>query len=129
MGAHSEGLSTAEVFIPALNKSCSLPNMKAPRTSHTQNEFLTCGGGTPEEEFLHTPHTCEVYNPLTASWSLEPYNLTDNIYIHNSWSLGNGSVLLLGGGNRDNKTEMVTQGIGSTKSFNLQQPCGETTTL
>ena len=97
--------------------------MKAPRTGHTQNEFLTCGGGTAANDFHHTPHTCEVYNTLTASWSLESYNLTANIFSHNSWSLGNGSVLLLGGGNRDNKTEMVTQGIGSTKSFDLQHPC------
>ena len=96
--------------------------MKLPRAFHTQNEFLTCGGGSGAEDDPR-PHTCEVYNPLTASWSLEPYNLTDNIYIHNSWSLGNGSVLLLGGGNRDNKTEMVTQGIGSTKSFDLHHPC------
>ena len=103
--------------------------MKEPRIYHTQNEFLTCGGTTPGRSY-HTPHTCEVYNPLTASWSLESYNLTENIYAHNSWSLGNGSVLLLGGmkGNtisetRFYKTEMVTQGIGSTKSFDLQHPC------
>ena len=104
--------------------------MKAPRTSHTQNEFLTCGGASGTERGLQ----CEVYNPLTASWSLEPYNLTDKIYNHNSWSLGNGSVLLLGGTGyyldgttewheKNDKTEMVTQGVGSTKSFDLHHPC------
>ena len=100
--------------------------MKLPRAFHTQNEFLTCGGASGAERGLQ----CEVYNPLTASWSLEPYNLTDKIYNHNSWSLGNGSVLLLGGVKgwtlselHAYKTEMVTQGIGSTKSFDLQHPC------
>ena len=92
--------------------------------SHTQNEFLSCGGDTITSPLndLHR-NDSEVYNPLTASWSLESYNLTDYIWGHNSWSLGNGSVLLLGGGGRSDKTEMVTQGIGSTKSFDLQHPC------
>ena len=108
--------------------------MKLPRAFHTQNEFLTCGGITPNntgpDYYYNTPHNCEVYNPLTASWSLESYNLTENMILHNSWSLGNGSVLLLGGVKgwtlselHAYKTEMVTQGIGSTKSFDLQHPC------
>ena len=103
--------------------------MKLPRTFHTQNEFLTCGGGSGAEDDPR-PHTCEVYNPLTASWSLESYNLTENMILHNSWSLGNGSVLLLGGVKgwtlselHAYKTEMVTQGIGATQSFDLQHPC------
>ena len=103
--------------------------------SHTQNEFLSCGGDTITSPLndLHR-NDCEVYNPLTASWSLESYNLTDYIWGHNSWSLGNGSVLLLGGTGyyldgttewheKNDKTEMVTQGVGSTKSFDLHHPC------
>ena len=60
-------LSTAEIFVPDLNRSCPLPAMNYQKKLHTQNGFLSCGG-------FETPSLCEAFTP-GAGWSEEPYQL------------------------------------------------------
>ena len=108
-------LSSVEVYSPALNTSCLLPDMTTGRYFHSQNSFLTCGGDNGVGE-----RSCEVYSP-GEGWSLEPYTLTQSRYDHTSWTLNNGSVLLLGGYyyNSDT-TELVTPGVGTKPGFTLK---------
>ena len=64
--------------------------------------------------------TCELYTP-GAGWRLEPYNLEDGRYDHKSWTLSNGSVVLLGGeGGYFLTTEIVTPGVGTRPGFSHQ---------
>ena len=55
-------------------------------------------------------------------WRQEPYNLTEKRHGHTSWSLNNGSVVLLGGRDSENTTETVTPGVGTARGFNLKYP-------
>ena len=113
----SSSLSSAEVFIPALNQSCSLSNMIQSRFRHTQNNFLSCGG-----DENGNGKKCEVYSPHTGNWSVESYDLREMRYGHTSWSLGNGNVVLLGGWSSNSTTEIVIQGNGTSRGFDLEHP-------
>ena len=89
------------------------------RFRHTQNKLLSCGG---DDSNSGNKNKCEFYNPNTASWSIESYNLVEGRHGHTSWSLGNGSVVLLGGWSSDSTTEIVTQGSGTKIGFDLENP-------
>ena len=104
-------VASVEIFIPDLNKSCSLPSLTTSRSDHSQNNFLACGGET-------TPTTCEVFTP-GVGWSPEPYSLTEGRRHHTSWTLNNGSVLLLGG-LETRTTEILTPGVGTGPAFSLK---------
>ena len=108
--------ASAEVFIPALNKSCSLPSLTNSRHEHSQNNLLACGGqGT-----TGTETTCEGFTS-GVGWRQEPYILTEERRYHTSWSLSNGSLLLLGG-EWSNTTEVVIPGVGTRPGFSLKYP-------
>ena len=106
-------LASAEVYIPALNQSCLLPNMTTNRTQHSQNNLLACGG-------YGRPTSCEVFTP-GVGWRPEPYRLREERRGHTSWTLSNGSVLLLGGEGSYNTTEIITPGLGTRPGFGLRQ--------
>lgn len=107
-------LSSAELYIPDLDRSCSLPDLPVTRDGHTQNSFLTCGGNGTEIET-----TCEVLIP-GDTWRREPYKLTQKRSWHTSWTLNNGTVILLGGGFSSDTSENVTPGLGSAPGFSLK---------
>ena len=114
----------AEIYVPDLQKTCSLGNMTMQRYEHTQDGFLACGG----TEYLRentgeywTYDTCEVYVP-GVGWRLENYILNTWKTGHTSWTLKNGSVLLLGSWLYPNSTEIVTPGEGTQPGFNLNNP-------
>ena len=79
----------AEIYIPATNRSCQLPDLPVRRYFHTQDGFLTCGG-TIE------PLLCHTWNPETGTWP-ESYNLTTGRSML-SWTprSGNGTYLIGG---------------------------------
>ena len=62
--------------------------------------------------------TCETYVP-GVGWMMEPYTLNAWKSDHTSWTLKNGSVLLLGN-NRAGATELVTPGVSSTTGFYMK---------
>ena len=113
--------SSAEVYIPGLNKSCLLPNMTNSIFGHSQNNLLACGGYDTNV----SDTTCEVFNP-GVGWRSEPYSLIDSCGRsgHTSWTFNNGSVLLLGGGclESTNTTELITPGVGTKPGFSLKYP-------
>ena len=114
-GYHASALASAEVFIPALNRSCSLPYMTTTRYGHSQNNLLACGG-------YGSRSTCEVFTP-GVGWRPEPYSLEScGRSYHTSWTLNNGSVLLLGGGcwSDENTTVLITPGVGTKPGFSLE---------
>ena len=81
---------------------------------HTQNGFLSCGG-------FETPSLCEVFTP-GGGWTEEPYQLNQERWGHTSWTLNNGSVLLLGGQSAQNTTELVMPGLSTRPAFSLKYP-------
>ena len=87
--------------------------MNQARNRHTQNDFLSCG------DDVNYGNTCEVYTPQTGNWSIETYNLTEVRYGHTSWSLDNGSVVLLGGWYTGNTTILIQDG-GTSRGFDLK---------
>ena len=95
--------------------SYPLSNMTQSRCRHTQNDFLSCGDDQSSGE-----NKCEVYIPETGKWSIEDYNLTESRFGHTSWSLNNGSVVLLGGWSASITTETI-QGGGTLRGFDLKQ--------
>ena len=69
-----------------------------------------------------TPSSCVSFSPGQTNWSQEPYSLLEKRYFHSSWTLSNGSVLLLGGVQSPATTELVTEGVGSSPGFDLKYP-------
>ena len=115
----------AEIYVPELQKTCSLSSMTMQRYGHTQNGFLSCGGDdwtdVTDDGNPWSYDTCELYVP-GVGWRLEPYNLMEWKWTHTSWTLKNGSVLLLGSLFDRNKTELVTPGVGTVPGFYLNNP-------
>ena len=64
---------------------------------------------------------CEVFTP-GVGWN-ESYYLREQRVGHASWTLNNGSVVLLGGSESLTTTEVVTLGSGSTPGFELMYGC------
>ena len=81
---------------------------------HTQSGFLSCGG-------FETQSLCEVFTP-GVGWTEKPYNLTEERWGHTSWTLNNGSVLLLGGQCALTTTELLVPGSNTRPAFSLKYP-------
>ena len=111
-------LSSVELFIPEIHQSCSLPPMTRSRNLHSQNQFLACGGGDRS-----SGSTCEEFNPKLGQWSLRKSPLIQSRRRHSSWTLNNGSVILLGGihNTKENITELVSPGLQSVRSLQLNE--------
>ena len=111
----------AEIYVPELQKTCSLSNMTMQRYDHTQDGYLSCGGRQMDDGEDLSYETCELYVP-GVGWRLESYTLNNWKVDHTSWTLKNGSVLLLGCYLNDDETELVTPGVGSVPGFKLNKP-------
>ena len=122
-GTNKNGsLSSVELFIPETNQICSLPPMTHSRHLHSQNQFLACGGGGKT-----SGSSCEEFNPKLGEWSLRTSPLIRSRRGHSSWSLTNGSVILLGGiptgmhDVKENIAELVSPGLQSVRSLLLNE--------
>ena len=111
----------AEIYVPDLHKTCSLRNMTIQRFDHSQNGWLSCGGGSRNTIADWSYETCDLYVP-GVGWRKEPYTLNTRKSEHTSWTFKNGSVLLLGSFFDDNETDLVTPGVGSVPGFYLNNP-------
>ena len=94
--------------------------MTVDREGFTLNGFLACGGT------FRAQSSCSSYGG-ESNWTKEPYTLYSERKFHSSWTLRNGSVLLMGGGSGwdepvGNSTELVTPGVGTVPSFTLKSP-------
>ena len=80
-----------EVISPSSNVSCSAPDLPQPRSGHTMNNNIVCGGagGTDAD----TLTSC--YQLTSAGWS-RSHTLKYSRAGHSSWEVEDG-ILLLGG--------------------------------
>ena len=109
-------LSSAEVVLPTLNKSCILPEMTSARYRHSLTGRLACGGVGEEE----TSTSCEELGE--GEWSLEVELGPRGRLGHTGWRV-NGTVLLMGDltdqDSHANTTELV-MGNSSQRLFQLK---------
>ena len=114
-GADGDRLDTTEMFLPSTGKTCTLQRMPKARHGHTLDQLddgklLACGG-------LATSKTCHQFTPSLphGTWSLYTSSLVHSRAMHTSL-LTEGKLLLLGGDESKNTTEVVGEG----ESYNLQ---------
>ena len=81
----------AEIYIPATNQSCILPDLPTNRFYHSQVGLRACGGITAGVT------TCDTWNPGTGSWNTEDVQL-NGCRQGNSWTTANGEGTYLIGG-------------------------------
>merc|ERR1712024_328274 len=88
-GGHSSygSLQSVEIYNPATNTTCSLPQLPEVRYYHTQDGELACGGRTHKR-------TCVKWNSDSGSWTKFPI-LRHRVH-HVSWATEDG-VYLMGG--------------------------------
>ena len=116
-------LSSSELYIPEENTNCFLSEMTMSRAYHTQNNLISCGGqSTSSLAASSTSIVCEFYIPFVV-WIQASFKLTVARSGHTSWTLNNGSVLLMGGNFSDTTTELVTLRQNRTQpGFDLKYP-------
>ena len=138
---HIKTVPFIEVYLPHTNESCILPQkislekimQNFHRNYHTQTNLLSCGGGklnitdrNQSERINNTdvdmPSTCILYLP--GKGYIHAFNLREKRYGHSSWTLNNGTVLLLGGYFSPTTTEKLNLGIGNSSihPFDLRHP-------
>ena len=125
------------MYQPDRNESCILPQKISlekimqdfHRNHHTQTNLLSCGGGKLDKNQseminnvdVEVPSTCILYLP--GKGYIHAFNLTKKRYGHCSWTLNNGTVLLLGGLHSPTTTETLNVAAGnSSRSFDLPLP-------
>ena len=84
------GSKNVEIYFPATNKSCILPDLPTRRFYHSQAGLRACGGSGGNT-------TCDTWNPGTGSWAAEDVNLIGSRY-QISWTpVGGNGTYLIGG--------------------------------
>ena len=76
------GLDTAELYLPSLGTSCSLPSLPKVTYDHTVDNDIVCGGSL-------TSDSCLKWSPSSGSWE-DMLTLDIERYRHVSWTLGSG---------------------------------------
>ena len=115
-GSDNEGsLQSVEIYNPATNTGCSLPQLPETRAYHTQDGGLACGGigngmGSGYE-------TCVKWSSESGSWT-QSHTLREDRYSHVSWKTEDG-VYLMGGLASQNKTILVKEDGSSEYGFIL----------
>ena len=87
-GANSGGeLSSVEVYVPSINKSCTLPSLPERRYDHTQDHLTACGGS-----FSFPVMSCTTFSG--GKWTTN--KLMEERNAHTSWVSPIGLVLIGG---------------------------------
>ena len=85
---------SAEIYHPDRDSPCVLPKLPDPRSDHTQDGELMCGG-------YNTRRSCRRWNPDTGAWD-EVTNVSNSLTHeraeHVSWTPADGSGTYLMGG-------------------------------
>ena len=108
-GSGSTGaLRSAEIFNPATGKWSTIGPMASSRRHHTatllEDGKVLVTGGYRDAMGAETMATSEVYDPATRTWS-STATMADGRAYHRTTLLGNGDVLVTGGGSMpDGKT-------------------------
>jgi len=104
----------AEILFTNGTSLCSLPDMPQLKEWHTQSGLTTCGGYLSN---INDALSCLKF--VAGSWT----TLTDSLlyprFDHSSWVTPNGDIILIGGYESPNTTEIVYQNGTSIRSFDL----------
>ena len=88
----------AEIYVPALNRSCILPNLPNKRFYHSQVGLRACGGLKGQRHVGDTcEQTCDTWNPEKGSWASKDVSLI-GCRARNSWTTASGEGTYLIGG-------------------------------
>ena len=115
-GEYPGYLKSVEVYIPASNTTCSLPQQPGERVFHTQDGELACGGGFGSS--LQT--TCVKWSSDSGSWS-QSHTLRQERTQHVSLATEDG-VYLMGGQDSSSwrTTELVKEDGSVEDGFSLK---------
>jgi len=108
--------SSTELFIPATNRSCSLPDLPSGLQGHTSggNGMMMCGGVDESEKPVSS---CVVWSG--GEWHTQERRLARKTIYQTAWNLDSSLVLL--GGPSYNEGRFGTQVVtGSIRSFRLK---------
>ena len=102
-------LDTAELYLPSLGTSCSLPSLPEVRAYHTGDNDILCGGFGNSD--------CLQWSPSNGSWeelvALDSWNLR---YYHVSWTPGSGIGTYLMGGTGSGRTSTLIKPDGTQET-------------
>ena len=104
----------AEIYVPATNKTCKLPNLPTRRYYHSQVGLRACGGA------LIGRTTCDTWNPETGSWNAEDVRLI-GCRSDNYWTTANGGGTYLFG---EYGFSGAYEGWNNAKTSDLLKPDG-----
>jgi len=93
--------TSVEVFNPNTNKSCLLPSLPEQRLCHTMDYLTICGG-------MYTFTSCITFS--SGEW-VTSHSLPEERWYHNSWVMEADSILLLGGLESPDTTDVVSEGV------------------
>ena len=119
-GGNSHGSSTKEWALPSVELlnldgsfMCMLPSLPKPRWGHTQTGLVACGGfwGSNEKD-------CLTFSIGMEEWKIS-HTLREERSRHSSWNSPDG-VVLLGGDENKNTTEILTNSGDTTTGFKLK---------
>ena len=101
------GLSSVEVYHPGTNTSCFLPSLPETIARHSQDGLVKCGG----YDYSDFGRSCHTLNTDTAQWT-KTHSLSVKRDGHSSWKRPDGNILIIGGGDSENTTELVSDSSG-----------------
>ena len=113
-GSNGGALQSVEIYDPATNTTCSLPQLPEGRYYHTQDGWLACGG--PQGENAET--TCIKWSSDSGTWT-ESHELNENRAGHVSWATADG-VYLMGGLSSVRSTELLKEDGTVEAGFSLK---------
>ena len=121
-------MKAAEIYVPATNQSCILPDLPTSRYYHSQVGLRACGGRTNSTDYYsHCDKTCDTWNPETGSWAEKDVSLI-GCKADNSWTpaRGEGTYLIggYGGGSGAGVDGNGAEGWENTETSELLKPDG-----
>ena len=112
-GGYSTGSRTSvELLSSDGTRLCSLPNLPAGRSQHSQTGLVACGGG-----FSRSSERKSCVTFAAGRWK-KTHTLGQKRYAHTSWASPRG-VMIMGGRDSRRTTELLTDNGHTTPSFNL----------
>ena len=116
-------LSSVEIFDPNnVSLSCSLPNMTVDRYYPASVGLVVCGGKNinPDGGWGDDAGTtCETLDTDTGLWNIS-HTLKEKRGGHVMWRTPSGKIMLMGGWDSENTTEVLKDDGSSEYGFNLK---------
>ena len=108
-------LSSAEIYLPSANTSCSLPELpEGGRYYHTQDGPWACGS-----QYYDDYYTCDKWSQ--GSWTRQSLQLRKSRKAHVSWFTASGLYLIGGDDPSSTRTSELVKEDGSVeKAFRLK---------